>query len=88
MSATAETVEQLKAMCEDLKTANAGVDRLVAQRDRMRDVLLLLDERGGLGHDMHDRIKVALGTPNGHFCSRARDCLKAGRCMRDPVCTN
>lgn len=48
---------------------------------RMEQVLLLLDERGGLGHDMHDRIKESLGLPSGKFCRTPRDCLAAGRCM-------
>lgn len=48
---------------------------------KMQDVLLILDERGGLGHDMHDAIKEALGVPNGKFCHSSRDCLAAGRCM-------
>lgn len=60
----------------------------MTREQRMEEVLLWLDSRGGLGFDAHDRIKEALGTPNGKFCSKSRDCLKAGRCMRDPVCTD
>ena len=61
---------------------------MTEREKRMEAVLLALDERGGLGYEMHDRIKEALGTPNGKFCSKARDCLKAGRCLRDPVCND
>lgn len=57
------------------------------REQKMQAVLLLLDERGGLGFEMHECIKEALGAPNGKFCSRPRDCLKLGRCSRDPVCT-
>lgn len=56
---------------------------------KMEEVLLWLDGfgAGGLGFRAHEMIKESLGLPNGKFCSRAKDCLKAGRCVRDPVCT-
>lgn len=72
----------LSAIYSDLLQLARQMEREVA---RMQAVLLKLDERGGLC-DMHDEIRNALGTPNGHFCSRARQCLAARRCVRDPVC--
>lgn len=60
---------------------------MTEREKRLEEVLLRLEEDGGLGWTAHERIRKALGTPNHEFCTRARDCLRAGRCTRDPVCT-
>jgi hypothetical protein len=54
---------------------------LEARVAKMQECLLRLDERGGLGHDMHDAIKEALGVPSGKFCRSPRACLLNGRCQ-------
>jgi hypothetical protein len=61
------------------------LERELAEQQRriakMREVLLRLDERGGLGFDMHDAIKEALGVPSGKFCTSPRACLLNDRCQ-------
>jgi hypothetical protein len=82
-----DTAQDLKTMTEDLKKANAGVDRIIAERDRMREALLWLHHRGGLGHDAHGRIAVALGAPYP-FCRHVEKCAGKGYCPRDIACND
>lgn len=55
---------------------------------KMTQVLLWLDAKGGLGSDVHDRIKEALGLPNGKFCRYPAQCLVAGRCTSEIACND
>lgn len=56
------TPEQLVKNAHILTQA---VDRLAGENIRMREVLLWLDRRGGLGYEAHDRIKSVLEITSG-----------------------
>lgn len=52
----------------EMLAENDPVDPFMAERTRLRETLFWLNNKGGLGHDVHERINAALTNgerPNG-----------------------
>jgi uncharacterized protein with ATP-grasp and redox domains len=84
----AELEERLSESRYMLERALAADRTAELERDlaAAQDVLLYLDNGGGLGINKHKLIMEALGVPYPEFCHHPNKCMGLSICPNDPCC--